>query len=155
MSDLTITAAELLASASGLRAIGNFSLTSGSGSFTLAKIKRQANLALEDLEGVRVALNVQHAKKDENGKPVTDDKGQYVHEDPAAFAAAWKGVLAEPVTLAGCRALTLGECEGATMVVTPDPSKPNHVEIVRGIPSDVFFALGPLVVEPSPPAAAS
>lgn len=150
-----MTAGELLNASGGLREIGEYSIPSPKASYALTRIKRAANTELQDIETTRVTLCETHAEKDDGGAPKTTEGGKYVGLDGNdLFAAAWRAVLDENVTLAGCRALTLDELEGATKVIR-FPDDPKRVEVIRGIPSDVLFALGPIVTDPSPPDAAS
>lgn len=149
MSDLTVSAADLLNATGSLLAIGGYSIPDGKGSYALAKIKRQTNDALKDLEVARIGLCEQHAEKDDAGKPMISPEGQYVFADKPAFDAAWAQLLEEPVTLPGCRPILLDELEGATQVIR-FPDDPKRIEIIRGLPSDLLFGLGPLVIEAPP-----
>lgn len=133
MADLILTARELQSAVFGLKGVGDREFKSPKGSYAITKIKRQANAALSDLEATRIALCTRHAKKDDAGQPVKVKSEQgvesFVFADPAAFDADWKATLDEPVTLSGCRALTLDEFDGT------------------GVTPDELLSLGPLVVE--------
>lgn len=116
MPDLTLTGQQLLEARAGLLAIGARELGVKT-AYAIAKIKRQAQSAMEDIEAVRIQLCARYAEQDASGQPVQKD-GAYVFADPTAFQAAWKALLAEPVTLAGVRPITLAELDG--LAVTPD-----------------------------------
>ncbi len=145
MSDLTLTLKELVLARPGLEAIGEYAIPSTIASYALRKAKTKAAAELTDLEAERIKLCESHAVKDDAGAALRVD-GQYQFADPAAFEAAWQALLAEPVTLNGVRAVTVAELEGASRVIPQIDGPP---VVVRGIPSDVLFALGPFVVDPS------
>ena len=129
MSDLILSAQELLASAAGLRAIGQRELPART-AYAIVKAKRRAEEALQDLESVRVQLCVKHADKNADGTPVIVD-GKYAFADVNAFNAEWAVALTEPVALPGVRSIALSELDGVS--VTPDE----------------LLALGPFVSEPT------
>ncbi len=140
-----MTLGELVAAVPGLQAIGDYAVPSTIASYALRKAKVKAAAELETLEATRVALCEAHAIKDDTGAPVRVD-GQYQFADLAAFEADWQKLLAEHVTLHDVRAVTVAELEGASRVI---PQVGGPPAVVRGIPSDVLFALGPFVADPS------
>lgn len=149
---LSLTTQELLNARVGLLALGDYSIPDVKGSYALAKIKRAANGALEDLEVARIGLCEQHAHKDDLGKPKKKDDGSYDIADQAGFSSDWNVLMAQPVELVGCRALAVEEFAGATLIVRSEDGKSR--EIVRGVSPDLLFSLGPLVVETAPEPAA-
>lgn len=133
MSDLTITAKQLLEAVSGLRKIGVRDLTA-TGAYAIAKAKRQADGALVDLEAARKGLIDKYAAKNEKGEPIELPDKTVDLKDPAGFQAAWVSLIAEPVTLSGVRPLRVEE-------------------IVGPVSADELFSLGPFVAEPTEPVA--
>lgn len=144
MSDLTLTGAQLLEARVPLSALGGFAIPNIKGSYALARLKRKAQTELEDLEQARLALCIKHATQ-ENGEPVKLPDDTYDIRDLKAFQVEWTALLAETVTLTNCRAIKASEFDGATQLVRRTGSEPP--EIIRGIPADFLFALGPLVLD--------
>ncbi len=142
MADLSLTVGELAKSPAALRFIGELSLPNLKASYAFSRIQDVAQRELERIEKARLAACERHATKDDAGKPVLTD-GVYQFGDPDAFQAEWTEFLKEPVTLPGCRAVRLSELDGAARVVQFGQGER---EVVRGIPSEVFVGLGPLVI---------
>lgn len=118
MADLTMTAGELITHAPMLGRISTREFENPKASYAITKCIRKAHPELQELEAQRLALCERHAQKDESGGPVkqTDDttgREVYVFVDPEAFAKDWSAITSEPVTLSGCRAITVDETQGA------------------------------------------
>ena len=133
MSDLTLTARQLMESVPGLQSIGGKTISNIKAAYALAKIKRAVSVELTDLEAMRIQLCESHAKQTKDGPAKTVD-GKYELRDNEAFGAEWDVLLQESVTLVGCRAIRLSELEGAALT------------------ADELFQLGPMVVEDGEPA---
>lgn len=61
-----------------------------------------------DIHAVRAKLWAKYGELDEQGAPRIVD-GRVILRDPEGFAQEWAALLAQPVELPGCRALTLDE----------------------------------------------
>lgn len=88
--------------------------------YVLLRVKQRCVPIVADIEAIRVGLCVARAAKDADGKPVLTNGGyDLTPEDTAAVNAEFVALLAEEVTLLGCRAVTLAEL-GAEVRLTAD-----------------------------------
>lgn len=143
---LSVTRRELVEAAPAVQAISTFTIPQIRAVAALATLKRKAAGYLEDIEAARKALCEKHVMRDAKGEPqYLPDKSYDMGTNLAAFQAEWLALLAEPITLTNCRAIKMSEFEGATQLVRKEKEAPP--EILRGIPPDLLFALGPLVID--------
>lgn len=143
---LTVTKKELVEAAPFIQAISTFTVPEIRAVAALATIKRKAAGYLEDIEAARKALVDKHVCKDESGKAMTLPDNTYDLRDLAAFSAEWNALLAETLTLTNCRAIKMSEFAGATQLVKSKDDK-TPPEILRGVPADLLFGLGPFVID--------
>lgn len=122
MSDLTITNADLwkaLAAPQGVKpaliqlaALDLPIVVSNQ----LRKLKRKAVDAVQDVNESHAALTEKYVQRDEAGAKVpTPDGNGYLLADAEAYRAEYDALMAQPVTLADCRKITLKELDGAKL----------------------------------------
>lgn len=117
MSDLTVTNADLWSALvpvaplteAPILTLANLDLP-GIASYAIKKLKRKIIEEHADLDAVRVGLVQKYAAKGPDGNPVpTDDGRGIVLENPVEFSVEFQKVLAQSVTLTGCRPVALSE----------------------------------------------
>jgi hypothetical protein len=75
----------------------------------LRKLKRKAVEAVTDVQESHTALLEKYVKRDEAGEKVPAPDGGWVLADVAGYNAEMAALMAETVTLADCRKITLKE----------------------------------------------
>jgi hypothetical protein len=142
---LKVTVRDLLKAQEAIVVLSACSIPNVKGSYALTKLRRQAGIALDDVEKQRIDRCIHHSIK-KDGEPVIQ-KGEYQFADRAAFEADWKQLCDESVELPGCRAIAIDELSGVTIAVRD--AKGAFVESIEGLSPDLLDQLGPFVVEGS------
>ena len=82
----------------------------GIASYAIKKLKRKVVEEYADLDAARVALVEKYSQKGEDGKPIlTEDGKGVVLLDAKGFNEDFAEILKQPVTISGCRAITITE----------------------------------------------
>lgn len=87
--------------------------------YAITKALRKATEEYADLDKARIALVEKYSAKLEDGSPAPSPDGNgVILADPQGFHTDFAALLDQPVTLSGCRAVTVTELGGA--VVSPE-----------------------------------
>ena len=122
MADFTISTQELANAVQGFNLCA-FDAMTPTGAHRLRVLKPELNRVFAAYSESRMAAVRKHATKGEDGEPLTQNEGReyaFTDEAKAAFIAELAPILAEPVTLVGCRPLTLadlGDCRISTQAM--------------------------------------